>query len=146
MASYVILKNLLPRYFKKSGRYRPKKPFLHDIAFLVDTFKQYLQFIKQNVFTYFKNARILCLTIRHLLFLMIPDVTNYTSAKHLKFTGTLCETYIILSQLYESFEYRFQHYNGGIDATGERVKHRAVNCEELDNLLDTVIDMYYSYE
>lgn len=37
-------------------------------------------------------------------------------------------------------------YNGGIDATGERVKHRAVNCEELDNLLDTVIDMYYSYE
>lgn len=108
MASYVILKNLLPRYFKKSGRYRRKKPFLHDVAFLVDTFKQYLQFIKQNVFTYFKNARILCLTIRHLLFLMIPDVTNYTSAKHLKFTGTLCETYMILSQLYESFEYRFQ--------------------------------------
>lgn len=71
---------------------------------------------------------------------MIPDVTNYTSAKHLKFTGTLCETYIILSQL------GFSSYNGGIDATGERVKHRAVNCEELDNLLDTVIDMYYSYE
>lgn len=22
----------------------------------------------------------------------------------------------------------------------------AVNCEELDNLLDTVLDMYYSYE
>lgn len=40
----------------------------------------------------------------------------------------------------------FNSYNGGIDATGERVKHRAVNCEELDNLLETVIDMYYSYE
>lgn len=40
----------------------------------------------------------------------------------------------------------FSSYNGGIDATAERVKHRAVNCGELDNLLDTVIDMYYSYE
>lgn len=40
----------------------------------------------------------------------------------------------------------FRSYNGGIDATGERVKHRAVNCWEVDNLLDTVIDMYYSYE
>lgn len=40
----------------------------------------------------------------------------------------------------------FSSYNGGIDATGERVKHRAVNWGEHDNLLDTVIDMYYSYE
>lgn len=40
----------------------------------------------------------------------------------------------------------FSSYNGGIDATGERVKHKAVNCEERDNLLDTVIDIYYSYE
>lgn len=40
----------------------------------------------------------------------------------------------------------FSSYKRGIDATGEGVKHRAVNCEELENLLDTVIDMYYSYK
>lgn len=40
----------------------------------------------------------------------------------------------------------FSSYNGGIDVIGERVKYKVVNCEECDNLLDIVIDIYYLYE